>query len=533
VTSKLVESDRERELRQRESNNSNNNSNMQPRTTATSAGSTVVANPLEDAAIRQMLHDAKSKIGTPHDFAEWQASFLHKFHVFLDTDGSARAQKAYASFRQASKGLIHNVKHLQSHIDAGTISETRISVKGRNSMSELKVVLDKLTDGLQLILPTTQVEIQTFGFSKFHMAAVLVKDGFKEYAVLEYCRLLLQLLRVAALDKAAGSTILHQIDVFGNQFDVFCGVLASLHILDLAVQTSALLHADLHKETQKIQVETKKLKEEKGILAASSHHSIVQHRGGGGGRGFHKNNNKNNSSPASADDDAEDEASFGGGNNDDDDDTVSSYETIGYEQEQGVASVASSYESIEEIQTVSSYETIVQDDDDESSQSSASSYETIEIHVPSDYETVQEEIEVSDYESDQDNGNDNGSSAVTDNAARGNDDDKNSLNSNNNKKSSNNKSKSSSSSTTTSAAAAGAAATAVDDNQTKKELEAAKKKEAAAERARKKFEQLEKEELEAQEPKVKPAPKQLPMDPRCELLIYNIPFCCGKHLLLL
>ena len=330
-------------------------------------------NPLDDPDVRSMLDDVEDggTIQSEHDFGKWQKSFLEKFTAFLDSDSADQARASYATFSKSSDSLIKIVRQLQRHIDQGNLSVDKTTVKARTGLGQLKATLTKLVEELATLLPTTASEIRRFGFTKYHMGAVLVDDGFKQYAVMRYCRALLKLLRVAALDQVADRQILDECDRFGKKFDVFCGVMESLNMMKVCRVASQFLHAELIEEADKFEALAD------GMKAASA-----SARSGGlkSGKG---------SAAAGEMPKARDVTSVANREAGKDD---SSYETVGYE-EQDEDDDASSYETIESIHTVSSYEDVVQDDD--------SSYETVEvISEPSEYTTEEEEVVVSDYVTD-------------------------------------------------------------------------------------------------------------------------------------
>ena len=208
--------------------------------------------PLDDKEVKAIL-DQVTDCRSPHDFKLWQQSFLNKFTRFLDTEGSRKAARAYKSYSRSNDKLIAVLRKLQKHIDDGNLSPEKITVKAQKSMSELKACLTKQVGELRAILPTSVVEAKTMGFSKYHMAAVLVKEEFQEYAVMMFCRCLLKVLRHEALDDVADSQILDEIDYYNKSFDVFCGVMESLHLLDPAKVAQELLHAGLVDEAQEFQ----------------------------------------------------------------------------------------------------------------------------------------------------------------------------------------------------------------------------------------------------------------------------------------
>ena len=354
-------------------------------------------NPLEQANVKVLLANADN-ISSKHDFEKWQKSFLEAFTQFLNSEGSAKAQEAYTKFSQSSSGLFKIVKTLTSCLENGSLSKDHASVKGRRAMTELGTVLSKLVEALQLILPTTMTQITEFGFTKYHMGAVLVEDGFREYAVMQFCQTLLHHLRTIALNDIAGSQVLDEIDYFAKKFHNFCGVMESLNLMKVCQIAQQFLHDELQQESNR----------------------VLQSGGSGGDNGkmVAKSQPKEavpppppspskakKSSPALP----EKKKEF----------TV----TVHYPEEKKVNAVPkekentvkpkfsppkknkhyntdddsiSSYESIEEVITVSSYDTVEMEDDD-------SSYETLRVVVEeSEYETEEEEIIVSDYVTDSD-----------------------------------------------------------------------------------------------------------------------------------
>lgn len=330
-------------------------------------------NPLENADVKALLADADN-INSKHDFQNWQKSFLDAFTKFLDSKGSDKAKEAYDKFSNSSGGLFKIVKSLTKHIEDGAVSKEHASVKGRRAITELGTVLNKLVEALQLILPTTSMQITKFGFTKYHMGAVLVEDGFKEYAVMQFCKKLLQHLRVQALDDIASQQVLEEIDYFGKKFDVFCGVMESLNLMNVCKIAEKFLHSEFTDETNKVlgsaagpaaTKSTTPLPEKKKEFAFT----VTYPEGSQGAK-------KPSDITTQQQNMVDRKFNPSEKNKKQDEDSVSSYEEI------------------EEVITVSSYETVEMEDD--------SSYETLQVVEESEYETDEEEVVVSDYVTDSD-----------------------------------------------------------------------------------------------------------------------------------
>lgn len=329
------------------------------------------SNPLDNADVKQLLNGADN-INSKHDFGNWQKSFLDAFTKFLDSEGSDKAKEAYTKFSTFSSGLFKVVKSLTDHIEQGTLSKERTSVKARRAVTELGTVLGKLVEALELILPTTSVQIKKFGFTKYHMGAVLVEDGFREYAVMQYCKKLLRHLRVEALDQLASKQVLDGIDYFGKKFDVFCGVMESLNLMNVCRIAEKFLHTELIEETQKVLGEAAPEPEpEPSPAKASADPPPIEKREFTVDVTYPDTPLSPNKTETSTE--------------------LYTPEKTKQGENKDDASV-SSYEEVDEIVTVSSYETVEVSDD--------SSYETIEVVESSEYTTEEEEVIVSDYVTD-------------------------------------------------------------------------------------------------------------------------------------
>lgn len=211
------------------------------------------SNPLENEEIKSMLDSVASQIHTKYDFQNWQSSFLAKFNTFLDSNGSKKAGAAYKTLTKSSDGLIKIVKLLQKLINDGNLGVDKTTVKARTTMSQLQSCLKTLVGELLTLMPCTTYEIRAYGFTKYHMGAVLVEDSFQQYAVMKYCISLLQLLRHAALNEVADKQILEQISEYIKKFDVFVGVMESLDFWNICKLAAELLHSELMNEARKFE----------------------------------------------------------------------------------------------------------------------------------------------------------------------------------------------------------------------------------------------------------------------------------------
>lgn len=139
-------------------------------------------NPLEkDSKLKSLLNDVEA-VDSAEGFFQWRTSFLEVYTTYLDTAGSEKAKARYEDFAKTSTGLRKIVKQLEDLLEQGNLAVGSVSVKARMSMSELKVKLGVLIKDIMKLMPATDKEIKECGFTKWHMGAVLVEDGFRIYA---------------------------------------------------------------------------------------------------------------------------------------------------------------------------------------------------------------------------------------------------------------------------------------------------------------------------------------------------------------
>jgi hypothetical protein len=177
----------------------------------------------QDKKLKDML-DSADGINSLEHFDYWKDEFLDGFRKFLDPDGTATAREAddeiYARMQKLTKILV-TLKQLFSD---GAISENRVSVKGQNSLNEMVAEMASLEKAIKVYWPKTNEDEGKVGYTKFELAAVLVRDGFRVYDVMLTTRLYLINLRDGSLK---GDTFLSPNSVgimayYLKELDSFC-----------------------------------------------------------------------------------------------------------------------------------------------------------------------------------------------------------------------------------------------------------------------------------------------------------------------
>jgi hypothetical protein len=94
------------------------------------------------------------------------------------------------------------------------------------------------------MMPATLEEVASLGYSKFHLGAVLIRDGFVEYDRLMICDEILQYLRSKALQAVADRILLDEMEYYHDRLQMFCDVMADLGLYNAMVKCRELLYLE-------------------------------------------------------------------------------------------------------------------------------------------------------------------------------------------------------------------------------------------------------------------------------------------------
>mmetsp|Transcript_13577 Transcript_13577/g.25918 ORF Transcript_13577/g.25918 Transcript_13577/m.25918 type:complete len:1012 (+) Transcript_13577:354-3389(+) len=213
-------------------------------------GKTTEGNPLkEDAELKQLLTQLDG-VNSQRNFRRWKKSFLQRFEMYLDESAINGAEERYGDFTTSLGKTSRLVKKLYGMLQNGDIKppdgETgeggKCTVMARKSINDLHYQLEDVIDHLTGMLPATQSEEMELGYSKYHLGAVLIRDGFVEYDRLVICDEILQHLRLEALQLVADRVLLDQMEYYHDRLQMFCDVMADLGLLGAMVKCRQLLY---------------------------------------------------------------------------------------------------------------------------------------------------------------------------------------------------------------------------------------------------------------------------------------------------
>lgn len=193
---------------------------------------TISGNPFEKGELKALLDDLMAPITSNLQFRRWKRSFLEGYEKILDVECVAAAEVTYSDFADSVAKLLALVTELQEFIDKGDLSEERRTVKASKCLNEANRLLEEVIVKTGELMPGTMEKEREVGYNKFHMGALLVRDGFAEYSHLAACADILEHMKTVTLVAVADKQIIEHMDGYRLRVDIFCDVMADLGLYD-------------------------------------------------------------------------------------------------------------------------------------------------------------------------------------------------------------------------------------------------------------------------------------------------------------
>lgn len=193
-------------------------------------------NPIQtDPELKEMI-ERLDDVDSFRSFKVWKSSFLNRFETFLAEDGTAPAQTVYTEFRKSMGLFVKQVKAVQGFVEKGDISVDRTTVKGRNSLNEMNKQLVEIIDEEQKLIPAKSAQERRRGYTKFHLGAVLVRDGFKEHERMSMCSEILLRLKEDSLEGVSDKQHLEEIVNYDTALKRFRDIMADLGLYEVMLK---------------------------------------------------------------------------------------------------------------------------------------------------------------------------------------------------------------------------------------------------------------------------------------------------------
>uniref|UniRef100_A0A7S3P5B8 Uncharacterized protein n=1 Tax=Amphora coffeiformis TaxID=265554 RepID=A0A7S3P5B8_9STRA len=213
-------------------------------TTTTNTTATLVCNPFRDDSTIVALLKELDTITTRRQFRRWRKSFLEAFEVFLEQDGCVKVRTQYRKLCEILSRHVEQVKRLHAHIQVGDLSPKGCTVKSRQTLGNFFDQMIRVKQILIELLPTTARMEKEIGYTKFHLAAVLIDNGFVAYDRLSLCDEIHFHFKNWCLQDVANKLFLLEMDHYHNHLNIFCDILADLGLNHAMEVCRKFLHLD-------------------------------------------------------------------------------------------------------------------------------------------------------------------------------------------------------------------------------------------------------------------------------------------------
>jgi hypothetical protein len=208
---------------------------------ANNNNSVTSGNPLQDdPELRRLLQELES-IDSQKSFRTWRGRFERALEPYVATEYRQAAQERYQAFAGRMSHLSGAVKKLFVHLQQGNVRVGGVTVRARQTLSDLQAQVSAAMDAMTDMLPATLEQEKKMGYTKFHLGAVLVRDGFCEYDRLVICDEIMQHLREHGLQDVADKQILAAMSDFHDRLEMFCHVMADLGLYKAMLKCRELL----------------------------------------------------------------------------------------------------------------------------------------------------------------------------------------------------------------------------------------------------------------------------------------------------
>lgn len=201
-------------------------------------------NPItNDVKLNILVHDKLDKITKYKPFQRWKGNFLTRFESFLAQSGKLPAQNASIQLQEHLLECCKRANTLLEHIDKGDLSPLtgRKTVKALKAVQELCIHLEDTRVELEELVPAVQIEEQRKGYTKFHVGAALIEEGFPQYVAMTELEETVHSIDVRTYDEATQEDCLDRtqrelFDQYKTQVSRFCDVMADLDLYDIMLK---------------------------------------------------------------------------------------------------------------------------------------------------------------------------------------------------------------------------------------------------------------------------------------------------------
>jgi hypothetical protein len=139
-------------------------------------------NPIKSDPELQMLLKNLEEVKDYKNFQKWKASFSSRLELALyEEEGMVPAEQSCTGFSKLLKRTMKRLEKVHGLMEKGDLGENKQTVKATLALNEMCNSLTSAIQAIELLLPYNLSVEKKLGFTKFHVGAVLVRQGFHQY----------------------------------------------------------------------------------------------------------------------------------------------------------------------------------------------------------------------------------------------------------------------------------------------------------------------------------------------------------------
>jgi len=138
---------------------------------------------MDDEKFKSSLQSADG-VESYEQFKEWKGDFLNTYKQHLNPLGTATAREADEELYFELEKLVRACLATKNLVREGKISPDSSTVAGQRTMNEMTTVMKNCETTIENYFPKTKAAEKLVGYTRFELAAVLVRDGFRNYGLM-------------------------------------------------------------------------------------------------------------------------------------------------------------------------------------------------------------------------------------------------------------------------------------------------------------------------------------------------------------
>ena len=145
-------------------------------------------NPItNDVKLNILVHDKLQTITKYKQFQRWKCKFLDRFETYLSQSGMEPAEAASNELRMHLETCLKRASVVLDRIDAGDLSpiSQKRTVKASKALKEFGISLELCRAQLEELVPAKQIDEKRKKYTKFHVGASLIRDGFPQFVAMK------------------------------------------------------------------------------------------------------------------------------------------------------------------------------------------------------------------------------------------------------------------------------------------------------------------------------------------------------------